>query len=85
MVKEYLKKSIGSERLSLTELSTVLFEVENVLNNWPLCFMYDDDVSEVLIRNSLLNGRKLGFENKCIDEGYLEVAEETHFIKVIYF
>ena len=47
--------------------------------------MYDDDVSEVLIRNSLLNGRKLGFENKCIDEGYLEVAEETHFIKVIYF
>ena len=85
MVKEYLKKSIGSERLSLTELSTVLFEVENVLNNWPLCFMYDDDVSEVLIRNSLLNGRKLGFENKCIDEGDLEVAEETHFIKVIYF
>ena len=77
MVKEYLKKSIGSERLSLTELSTVLLEVENVLNNRPLCFMYDDDVSEVLIRNSLLNGRKLWFENRCIDEGYLEVAERS--------
>ena len=33
MVKSCLKKSIGSERLSFTELSTVLFEIENVLNN----------------------------------------------------
>ena len=33
MIKNYLKKSIGSERLSFTELSTVLFEIENVLNN----------------------------------------------------
>ena len=54
MVKKCLKKSIGSERLSFTELSTVLFEIENVLNNRPLCFMYDDDMSEVLTPNSLL-------------------------------
>ena len=50
MVKECLKKPIGIERLRklLTELSTALFEIENVLSNRPLCFMYDDDVSEVL-------------------------------------
>ena len=54
MVKKCLKKSIGSERLSFTQLSTVLFEIENVLNNRPLCFMYDDDMSEVLTPNSLL-------------------------------
>ena len=41
MVKMCWKKSIGSER-SFTELSTVLFEIENVLNNRPLCFKYDD-------------------------------------------
>ena len=75
MVKKCLKKSIGSERLSFTELPTVLFEIENVLNNRPLCFMYDDDVSEVLTSNSLLYGRKLEFENKCVDEGYFEVTE----------
>ena len=46
--KKVFEKSIGSERLSFTELSTVLFEIENVLNNQPLCLMYDDDVSEVL-------------------------------------
>ena len=45
MVKCCLKESIGREKLSFTELLTVLFEVENVLNN--LCFVYDDDVSDV--------------------------------------
>ena len=43
MAKSCLKKSIGREKLSFTELLTVLFEVENVLNNRLLCFVYDDD------------------------------------------
>ena len=42
MVKSCLKKSIGREKLSFTELLTVLLEVENILNNHPLCFVYDD-------------------------------------------
>ena len=75
MVKKCLKKSIGSERLLFMELSTVLFEIENVLNNRPLCFMYDDDVSEVLTPNSLLYGRNLEFKNKCVDEEHSEVSE----------
>ena len=71
MVKKCFKKSIGSERLSFADLSTVSFE--NVLNNRPLCFMYD--ASEVLTPNSLLHGRWFEFENKCVDEGYFEVGE----------
>ena len=67
-----MKKSTGSERFSFTELSLVLFEMENVLNNRPLCFMYD--VSEILTPNSLLCGL-LEFENKCVDEGYFEISE----------
>ena len=39
--------------------------------------MYDDDVSEVLTPNSLLYGRKLEFENKCVDDGYFGVAERN--------
>ena len=77
MIKKCLKKPIGSERLLVTELPTVLFEIENVLNNRPFCFMYDDDVSEVLTPNSLLYGGKFEFENKCADEGYFEVVEGT--------
>ena len=75
MVKKCLKKPIGSESLSVTELSAVLFEIDNVLNNRLLCFMYDHDVPEVLTPNSLFYGRKLEFENECVDEGYFEVVE----------
>ena len=57
MVKSCLKKSIGREKLSFTVLLTVLFEVENVLNNRPLCFVYDDEVSDVLTPNCSLYGR----------------------------
>ena len=41
MVKKCLKKLIGSERLLFMEISTVLFGIENVLNDRSLCFMYD--------------------------------------------
>ena len=75
-----LKKLIGNERLLFTKLSTDLFEIENVLNNQPLCFMYDDNVSEVLTPNSLLYGRKLEFVKKHVDEGYFEVAEGNKFV-----
>ena len=68
MVKSCLKKSIGRERLSFSELLTVLFEVENVLNNRPLCFVYDDDKSEVLTPNCLLYGRNLLTCNKVVEE-----------------
>ena len=37
--------------------------------------MYDHDVPEVLTPNSLFYGRKLEFENECVDEGYFEVVE----------
>ena len=66
MVKSCSKKSIGREKLSFTELLTVLFEIENVLNNRPLCFVYDDDVSDALKPNCLLYGRNLDRENKIV-------------------
>ena len=54
--------------MSFTELLTVLFEVENVLNNRPLCVVYDDDMSDVLTPNCLLYGRNLDPENKIVEE-----------------
>ena len=54
--------------MSFTELLTVLFEVENVLNNRPLCFVYDDDLSDVLMLNCLLYGINLDREIKIVEE-----------------
>ena len=60
MVKSLFKKLIGREKLSFAELLTVLFEVENVLNNSSQCFAYhDDDVFAVFTSNCLLYGRSL--------------------------
>ena len=75
MVKSCLKKSVVREKLSFTELLTVLFEVENVLNNRPLCFVYDDDVSDVLTPNCLLYGRNLDCENEIVEEIDFRVME----------
>ena len=52
--------------MSFKELLAVLFEVENVLNNHPLCFVYD--VSDVLTPNCLLYDRNLDRENKIVEE-----------------
>ena len=68
MVKSCLKKSIGRERLSFTDILTVLFEVKNVLNNCPLCLVYDDDVSDVLTPNCFSYGRSLDRANKIVEE-----------------
>ena len=38
------------------------------LNNRPLCFVYDDDVSDVLTLNFLLYGRNLDRGNKIVEE-----------------
>ena len=75
MVKSFLKKSIGREKLLFTELLTVLFEVENILNNRPLCFVYDDDVSDILMPNCLLYGRNLDCENKIVKDTDFGVIE----------
>ena len=65
--------------MSFTGLLTVLFEVEYVLNNRPLCFVYDDDdVSDVLMPSYLLYGRNLDRENKIVEEidfGVIEVSD----------
>ena len=79
MVKSCLKKSIGSEKLSFTELLAVLFEAENALNNRPLRFVYDDDVSDVLTANCLLYGRNLDRENKILEEIDFGVIECNRF------
>ena len=40
-----------------------MFEIELILNNRPLCEIYDDDVEEALALNHLLFGRRLESTN----------------------
>jgi len=54
-----MKKSIGRTTLSYDELSTLLVEIESVVNSRPLTYVEDDqdDVSYTLSPSHLINGR----------------------------
>ena len=60
-VKRPLKKVIGRSCLSFEELSTLLTEVECVVNARPLVYVYDDldGVNFALTPSHLINGRRL--------------------------
>jgi len=58
-VKRCLKKILRRSNLNYDQMITVLKEIENVLNNRPLTFLYTDDLSEPLTPNKLLYGRNI--------------------------
>ena len=54
--KRCLRKVIGNARLSFDELSTVLTEIESILNSRPLTFYYSEFGEEVLSPSHLIYG-----------------------------
>ena len=56
-VKRCLKKSIGRARLSYDELSTLLIEIESIINSLPLSYLSSEDLEEPLMPSHLLTGR----------------------------
>ena len=59
-VKRCAKRAIEIQGLSFTELQTKMLETELILNNRPLCAIYDSDTKEVLNPNHLFS-----FQAKC--------------------
>ena len=57
-VKRCLRKLLLKSRLSYDQMLTLLIKIENIINNRPLTYMYDD-VSQSLTPNHLIFGRKL--------------------------
>ena len=58
-VKLCLKKVLGRTRLTFDELSTILVEIEAVLNSRPLTYLYLDEIEELLTPFHLVIGRRL--------------------------
>ncbi|CAB4007204.1 Pro-Pol poly [Paramuricea clavata] len=58
-VKTCLKKVLGKSQLSFDELSTILAEIEAVLNSRPLTYSYSDDIEEAITPAHLIIGRRL--------------------------
>ena len=58
-VKRCLRKIIGRAKLSLEELSTIVIEVEMVVNSRPLTYVSLTDLEEPVTPSHLLIGRRL--------------------------
>ena len=72
-VKKCLKRAIGLKQVTFVELQTLIFEIETILNNRPICNDYDDDLNEVLTPNHMIFGRRI--EN-CNFRNFLHVEEK---------
>ena len=72
-VKRCLLKIVGRSMLKDAELSTILTEIECVVNSRPITYVYDDSdgVSYPLTPPHLINGRNL---TQLPQEGYTEVV-----------
>ena len=93
--KRCLRKILEKANVTYNELQTILKEIECIINNRPLTFIYDDDLEYSLTPNHLIYGRNLNnvasfthdtnFEelNETNIEGQLKYVRQivTHFWK----
>ncbi len=59
LVKRTLKKSLGRAKLSLSELTELMLDVEFCINNRPLTYQGEDLEMEPLTPNHLIHGRRM--------------------------
>ena len=57
-VNRCLRKILGKARINFDEMNPILIKIQNVLNNRPLTFCYDDFTTP-LVPNHLIYGRKI--------------------------
>ena len=62
-IKEPLKKTLGNRIVTETELSTILVQVEAIVNERPLSAIVEDDELKTITPSLLLNGRNLNHLN----------------------
>ena len=59
VVKSILKKELKTARLTYEELSTLFFQIEQIINNRPLTYIYPSTIEACVTPNHLLFGRRL--------------------------
>ena len=65
--KTLLRKTLQTAKLISEELQTVLYEVEQIINNRPVTYYYSRNEESCLTQNHLLYGRTLKYSNLLSD------------------
>ena len=73
-VKGHLKKQLHNARLNYDEMMTVLLEIELIVNNRPITYVYPNELQECLTPNHLLFSRRLESRSLTNHESPLTVA-----------
>ena len=63
-VKKCIKKTTGCIYLTFTEIETLFFKIEHILNLRPLTTLFDNDNEQTLTPNHLLYGQQLAYTNR---------------------
>ena len=71
--KMLLKKTLETAKLTYEELQTVLYVVEQIINNRPITYYYSDNEESCLTPNHLLHRRTLNYSNLLSDSTAGEV------------
>ena len=82
-VKRCLRKILQNAKLNYEEMRTTLKEVENILNNRPITYVYTDEFIEPLTPNKLVYGRDLNYTvlDNITEESELDLNDRYVYIK----
>ena len=74
-MKRCLKKTIGKDRHTLDESTTVVVQVEGIINSRPISYVFSEDLEEPLTPSHLLTGYQL----LCLPDGSVVYDSDENF------
>ena len=75
IIKETLRKTLGKAKITYEELETVLIEIEAIMNDRPLTYIYEE-VDEPLTPSHLVIGKRLN-TNSNADSNVVQQSSQT--------
>ena len=81
LMKQCLYKSVGKANLKWSELEEVLLDIENTLNNRPLCYLEDDVQFPVVTPNTLTFGEDMYNLNDDISSMNGDLRKRAKYIR----
>ena len=85
-VKRCIKKITGRTCLTFTEMQTLFFEIEQILNSRPLTTLFEDDNEQTLTPNHLFYRRQLAYtkaDNENMTECNQKFTKHINHIKLM--
>ena len=81
--KRCLRKILQTSKISYHELQTILKEIESIINNRPLTYVYHDDLEYALTPNHLIYGRNLNNQADITKINTTEVNDAEQRLKYV--